>query len=495
MYVATCSFIHFVYPFEFNDRKFRDIQESVVKRHRNSGAGRKLPVWEKHLFPNQDFLPHIADFLNSQTNEHAMGATWRMSSGAMDSPDGIGRNERWFLSVGTRQPIEFRLGWIYLYLFASGIGFLVIEAKPSATDAAVWFDFSHFFRDGRQARIGAHLRDKPAAPHFPGVAGGIDSHPDGKGTVQDLISAVLLEISPGERWWTDAFVRGLLLPWSVLFVDQAAAGDVPDLVYRARNTFHWKQELHLTEADRRLADPNLSPYTDHQWFTFALGGAAFVACNASDNEFFRKTLPDHMRNIYFILYVLVLHQRFALSRLSYRVADCCPDSQRLTNVSEFKDIRDALLRFTARGYFAQVSQHEHHHRFYEACQRTMQVERLYREVSDEVRDLYGAMLLESNENLEKFVTTWTLRLGLLAVVAAILGINLNGYTARTDGIPWWHAALYLALGAAVSVVIQWNLNWRKRRSEARTATKSPKWTATLVNRLKTLVGKAAAGED
>jgi len=494
---SPCSFIRFVYPFEFNDRQFRDIQRSTGDLEWNSGAGRKLPVWEKHAFPNQDFLPHIADFFNSERGEQAMGGAWRMSSSVMDSPEGIGRNERWLLKVGSRQPIEFKLEWIYLYLFAGGVGFLVIEANPLSKDPADWFDFAHFFRDGRQmqrTRFDAHLRDKLATPHFPGLAGGILNHPDGSGTVQDLVSAVLHEISPAERWWTDAFVRGLLLSWSVLFVDHVAAEDVPLLVCRARNTFHWKQDLQLTDVDRRLADPNLLPYTDRQWFTFSLGGASFVAFDASDKEFFRRTLPDHLSKIYFALYLLVLQQRFTLARLSCRVAQCCPDSDQLTDdrVSEFKHIRDALLRFTARGYFTQVSHHEHHHRFYKACREAMQVEQLYREVSDEVRDLYGALLLESNEkqqqssrDLEQFVSTWTLRLGLIAIVAAILGINLRGYTVQADGIPWWHAVLFVLLGVAASVLIQRERNRRKGRREGR--------AATSVKRSKAQVTKAATG--
>jgi cytochrome bd-type quinol oxidase subunit 2 len=124
----------------------------------------------------------------------------------------------------------------------------------------------------------------------------------------------------------------------------------------------------------------------------------------------------------------------------------------------------------------------------------MQVEQLYREVSDEVRDLYGALLLESNErqqqssrDLEQFVSTWTLRLGLIAIVAAILGINLRGYTVQADGIPWWHAVLFVFLGVAASVLIQWERNRRKGLREGR--------AAASVKRSKAQVTKAAAGEN
>ena len=317
------------------------------------------------------------------------------------------------------------------------------------------------------------MRGKPESPYFPGIAGGIQAHPDGKGSLQDLVAGILLRTLPAERWWKDAFVRGMVLPWSVLFIDHVSEDDIPGLVYRARNMFHSKQELHLPDVDRRLADPDLLQYTDRQWFTFALGGAGFIAFDASNEDFFRVQLPRHLGDIYFALYLLVLHQRFTLAKLSYGVADCCPVSEQLDSrrVRKFKEVRYALLRFTARGYFKQASPNEHHHRFYEAFQKAMQVEQLYREVSEEVRDLFDALMLDSNEEQQQLANKLNrvvLTIGLLSVVAAILGINLEGYTVRSDGIPWWHAACFLFLGGVIAWVIQsrWQRARRARHHEA-----------------------------
>lgn len=462
-----CSFVRFVYPFEFKDRNFKDIQQSVGTPPWRSGSG---PVWEKHAFHDQDFLPHIADFFNSDAKDQAMGGAWRMSSGAMDSPEGIGRKEHWSLSVGKgskHPPIEFKVEEISLYLFASEVGLLVIEANPLSNDPAAWFDFVHYFRDGRsQTRIDCHLRGKPESPYFPGIAGGIQAHPDGKGSLQGLVAGILLRTWPPERWWKDAFVRGMVLPWSVLFIDHVSEDDVPGLVYRARNMFHSKQELHLAEVDRRLADPDLLQYADRQWFTFALGGAGFIAFDSSNEDFFRVQLPRHLGDSYFALYLLVLHQRFTLAKLSYGVAECCPVSEQLdsSRVRKFKEVRDALLRFTARGYFTQASPNEHQHRFYAALQKAMQIEQLYREVSEEVRDLFGALMLDSSEKQQQLsnkLNRVVLTIGLLSVVAAILGINVEGYTLHSDGIPWWHAVGFLALGGVIALVIQ--LRWQRAR--------------------------------
>jgi hypothetical protein len=507
MDVAQCSFLRFLYPFEFDTSRFAEIQEDVAALEWTSGGGRKLTLWEKHAFPDQDFFPHIADFFNPDQGNKAMGRAWRLCSGAVESREGIGRKERWFLSVDRRPPIEFTIGWIYLYLFGTGIGFVVIDAKPHSTDPEDWFNFVHFFReiDGHRdkTRIGAQLHENPAAPHFAGVAGGIVSHADGKGTYQEIIEA-LLTIIPRrrDRWWRDAFVPGLLLPWAVLFLDHAPVEEIPHIMYRARNFFHWKQEIHPTENDRRLSDPSLMPYADNQWFTFSLGGAGFVALDASPAPFFRITLPDHLGGIYFMLYVLVLHQRLTLAKLSNQVAHCCPDFDELSaeHVRTFKSIRNAFLRFAARGYFTQVTQHEHHHRFYAACQKAMELDQLYREVSDEVRDFYNAVLLdasekqqESSRELEQFVSTWTMRIGVIALLLSFLGVNLSGYTTQQDGIPWWHALSIVVLGFSVCVVLQ---RWfRRRKTRLDRSLNAGAALASYANQPKAPVTKAAAGEN
>jgi hypothetical protein len=80
----------------------------------------------------------------------------------------------------------------------------------------------------------------------------------------------------------------------------------------------------------------------------------------------------------------------------------------------FERIRDALLLFTARGYFAQVMQQEHHHRCYRKWQETFQVERLYRDVRDEVREMHDYLHMRRTERLQQLAEGQRRRLDRIA---------------------------------------------------------------------------------
>ena len=127
------------------------------------------------------------------------------------------------------------------------------------------------------------------------------------------------------------------------------------------------------------------------WFTHSLDGGAFVSGDLPDTPFFRDQLPEHLHSRYYLLFLLVLHQRFALMKLSRDVAECwhadMDERKEAEQEAAVIRIRSAFLLFTARGYFAQVMQQEHHHQSYRRWQETFQIERLYREVSDEVREM------------------------------------------------------------------------------------------------------------
>lgn len=99
------------------------------------------------------------------------------------------------------------------------------------------------------------------------------------------------------------------------------------------------------------------------------------------------------------------------------------------------------MEFTARGYFIQVVQGEHHHRFYSKWQEVLQVERLYQEVNDEVREMHNDLLLKRSEaeerayrSLEKMVAFFGAAIGIPTLVFTFMGINIYGQTLKTDGL-------------------------------------------------------------
>ncbi len=490
---GTSSFALFVYPFRFQSREF---ETRIAALDAACWAGREGPlrVWEEQEFHTEDLLPYVARYLNPGVAEPPTARLWGLDSGALQSTTGgLGNTAQWRLALPKRSAVSFSLDSVQLALFCAGVGFLSVRVCPTtsadprrpSSDVADWLNFLHYFRFVRGQRdvsVAAQRRTgkDERAPFFPAPAGGEREHPEGRGCFADVLDALLktgARDAESPPWWSEVFIPGQMLPFAALYADQVPDEEKALLVYRVRNFFHAEQVIHPSPQELRLDDhPGLLPYVHDQWFTFSLDGGAFVACNAPRTSFFREELPSHLRGQYYLLFVLALHQRFTLMSLSDEVAKNW--SQERARASAFEGIRDTLLLFTARGYFAQVMQQEHHHRCYTKWQERFQLDRLYQEVRDEIQDMYNELLLRAQEaerrqreRLELIIAA----IGVPALLASFLGINLRGVTTSSDGIEWWAAALGM-LGAIIvgMFLVLKALPWFVRRQEESSSPRAAK---------------------
>jgi len=357
---------------------------------------------------------------------------------------------------------------VQLSLFRVGVGFLTFSAKPKSQEIADWLDFLHSFRFIRGQRgVGLRMERRTGidqiSPFFPQPAGGSEKHPDGKGNFAEIVNAILNTAAiegdtKGADWWQEVFVPGQLIPFATLYVDgqDMSEKDIAELLYRVRNFFPSERVIQPAPDDLRFDHPSLLAYAERMWFVFSLEGGAFVAVNAPETDFFRRELPSHLRNEYFLLFLLTLHQRFALMSLSQQVSEHWLRGDEGERAKAFERIRDTLLEFTARGYFSQAMQREHHHRVYQRWQEIFQLERLYQEVSDEVREMHEFLQMRQSKKLEERLNFLTFVIGIPALLFGFLSINLYRITAKEEGLPiWW--ALSLTVIAFVIGLIWWRM--------------------------------------
>jgi len=400
-------------------------------------------IWEADKFPSKDLLAHVSNYLNpsgdSQEShnsplEEATAKIWKITDAALRSMDGLGSNADWYLNVGDIN-VPFKFIDFQMMLFRVGVGFVTVKTYPLSVNISDWLNFIHYFRfawGGREVSVQAqrefqidpHTREKEVKDFFPALFGNISKEADKSHTFGELISALLKTgaISDKENiWWCEVFVPEQLLPYSILYIDNMAKESIPRFIYKMQNFFHYNQEIQPASTDLLLEDrPNLLSYADQQWFIFSLEGGAFVAVDAKETQFFRATLPDHLRNQYFLLFLLSLHQRFALISISDDVAKHWLKKEGQDREKAFINIRDRMLAFTARGYFTQVMQREHHHRCYRKWQETFQIKELYQEVSDEVRDLHEYLLTRQSKRVENLTLVLNLAAFIIGPPAIVL---------------------------------------------------------------------------
>lgn len=473
MKVADCSEVLFVYPFLFDPDTF-DQRHNQSEKAYWQGRERSLQVWERGKFPPDDLLAHVRDYLNPPEGRLPTALLWKMKGEALQSWSGLGSRADWTL-VLSRKEIPFQFNEVQLSLFRIGVGFVTIAAQPKGSELSDWLDFLHYFRfaggeRGVQVQAQRRAGKDQWQPFFPPPAGGIEKLEEAKAkneevTFYHILKAVLntlalSDMEQTEGWWQEVFVPGQLIPFAVLYADSEDASDqqIAELLYRVRNFFPADRPIVPAPGDLRSDHPSLLEYAKRMWFVFSLEGGAFVAVNAPATDFFRDTLPKHLREQYFLLFLLASHQRFALMSLSQHVAEHWLQGSERERARTFERLRQRLLEFTARGYFAQVMQREHHHRVYRRWQETLQNEQLYREVSDEVREMHEYLLSVQTNRLERRINLLGAFIGIPALVFGFLSINLLGITAKEEGLSIWVASLFAIGGFLLGGVVWWLLS-------------------------------------
>ncbi len=442
------SSIRFVYPFTFDGGDI-DAHAAALRAAETTLGENTRRLWRPLRLTTDDLLSHVAGFVAPPEGAELTTSAWHLEDDVLRSPAGLGAGAKhpgadWTLA--TRQgDVAFVVESIDVVLFSHGVGFCVVAAAPVRDAVDDWFTFLHFFRFVAGRRSCDISATRTAAPGPDGAVRRDSFVPHvgslgGDGATRwhfgQVIAELLGSAAAGDRassWWEEIFVPGMMLPYASLFVDGAAPDAAPELLHRLRNFFHAKQWIHPSAHELRLDDGGLLPYAANQWFFCSLNGGGFLASNPPATEFFRTTLPKHIETQYFLLFLLALEQRFVLMMLSQQVSHRWvaqdADSSDRARTLAFGRIRDALLAFTAQGYFAQTMQEEHHHRYYACWQRVFQLQRLYDEVAAEVREMHSYLDLRQRTRTEVVARAHERRSrtleGRLNLVTWLLGIPVS----------------------------------------------------------------------
>lgn len=422
------SFSKFIYPFIFDKNNFKNRIEIINSLSIYIRDDESL-IWEKVSFPKEDLMPHVAKYLNPEKNEEEPTAIiWKMRADVLQSHKGYGSSLEWNL-IRRNICIPFELKCVELILFRVGIGFILFDIEPKEkTDFNVWLDFLHYFRfingyrDVKiliERKVGSNEKEK----FFPEPAGGVSKHPNGEGLFREIIDSILLSCSVNSdqnKWWVDVFIPDQLIPYAALLFESAEENMIPTTIYKVRNFFHSKQTIIPSDEDLSPFHESLLQYTRNQWFLFSLEGSTFVAFNPPENEFFNNTLISHLKEKYLLLYLIVLHQRFCLMKLSAAVSEKWLIGNESKKCQSFQTIQNDLLEFTARGYFTQVMQSAHHHRYYRKWHEIFQLDKLYQEVYDEVQDMHNYLQLQRTQKIENKLNFIAWILGIPAIALAFL---------------------------------------------------------------------------
>jgi hypothetical protein len=474
MLVGSESFVTLVYPVTFEPDMFDELSAGMDRAR----WGELENLWTPATVPTEDLLRSVGEFLEPPPGARRSARVWRLDGNALQSTRGLGAggSEPWEM-VTRSSTIPFQLKNVHLGLLQPGVALLSLRLTPQSQEPNDWFDFMHFARFQRRPErsrlrmrrrkgINATTREPEYEPFFPPPAGGVAAHPQGEGTLGEIITALLSSASAGKHWWHEVYVPGQLIPYSALFFEGVPAEEQLRFLLRLEAYFHARQELHPSPADLDLQGENRVAYARDQYFVLTLDGSSFVAFDAPQTPFFRETLPAHLRSEYFILFLMTLYQRFALMLLEDEISSGwalgTDDEQRETVL---RKVRDRLLMFTAQGHFTQVVQRQHHHRCYRRWQEIFQIDQLYAEVHRAASDMHDYLEAKRDSRIQTGLRRVDVRMRQIAFLLAPPSLALSFLNAAGWANPWTAVcgiAGGMTLGWLASSLVQKQLDRRFR---------------------------------
>jgi hypothetical protein len=479
------SFLRLVYAFELGVASMRELRTAMRAATDSWELGNDQIVGDstltrhvQELFQRPANAPSLLVFhyapARNGPKSWPKSASWvrPRSASRAGSPEvalnfGASRKDRWFGPS--------------LWLFDMGLGYLTIDVRPASDQASVWLDALHCLRLGAAERAGK-VRFHPEEDQAGAGA-------RGDRTLYQLASEWLASLLPWDAADGGGIepidLRNQLRSFAALYFRSSPLASPPHDLQR-RLLY---QICDLAPSWRPL-DPPIGAGADHvrgayfeysqqAYFVATREGCAFVACDKDlSHPFWRENMPEHLRQIYFTVYLLTQYQRQAIERLRRLVADHGRDAQ-IAN-DEWLEIRKLSAKVKSHGFFVELAQSNNHSRFERMVRDLAEVDRLF-DLTTKAVDATVALQIEAHEQAKaehvrlqeadarRRQRAWTIAGGTLAaptLLFTLLNVNIRGWTTGPEeGLSWaWVLSLGIASGLVGCLGSVWLIGGRERRN-------------------------------
>ena len=134
---------------------------------------------------------------------------------------------------------------------------------------------------------------------------------------------------------------------------------------------------------------------DNIFFSSAIEGSAMLCIAKAENKSFIANIHDTFNRQYFLIYLLVLLQRYTLLSLEQRLTEF--ESTEKDDDEALWNLIDIICRIKVNCYYTDVSIYTHHSQFYQHCCRNMHIQETFKEVGDKVE----LLKLTTEKNLQQ----------------------------------------------------------------------------------------------
>ena len=459
------SSIRLVYSFQADALTLQRVRDACSARPDQWKDARTTAIGEGAL------TGHAAELLEQMGNGVPL-AVFELHAGPRGNRSGL-----WPLSGvwktgrgNSKRSIELGFQAPHLWLFDIGAGFVVFDINGLGPNPRDWLSALHNLRQLKLRKSAGELTFY------------MDSDEPQTG-FQSLLQNLLGSLLPSQpTWWGQVDIKQQLRSFATLYVAR-------DRTYPAPHDFERRilyqvGELAPPERSFSLPDDTAEDRLRGEHYCYAKGahfvasreGCSFVAIDADlDHPFWSSTMPDHLRRVYFVTYLLTQYQRQAIELLRRKVAKAGRDQN--ISADEWHEIRQLSAAVKSHGYFVEVAQSNNHARFEQMVRGLAQVDRLF-ELTTKAVDEVTSLKLEEHERVKAAAQQqrerdlarkqhyWTIGAAAVAFASLLLtflNVNIAGIT-DGDGLSLT-TVLLLTLGTLLIGVLLGA--WLAPRTESR----------------------------
>ncbi|MBQ8548134.1 MAG: hypothetical protein IJ427_06500 [Lachnospiraceae bacterium] len=359
-------------------------------------------------------------------------------------------------------PYSVAVNEIALYLFESGVGFVEMECGFESQSVSDYISCNYFLTE---IKSGANYF--VAQKRVWNVEEKREERTETRFTVRELLQKVLEPVSGvkefySEKEWGHTQEKGII--YSYLYLEEKTE-DFERWIHNIRNNY--KETYKVLQRYKSLEeDPNVRQQFENSYWVTSYNGTINVSHktdNDATNLFFEKDFFSKMHSTYYILFLAVLHQRFALLKAMTESVEISnlnlgyEDTKR--QLVQIGDYRLQVHRLKCRAFFEKPSYVQHVNDYYELIETSYCVDELYSDLSmrleevEQICDVYVERINAHEERLSKrrnakveiFVSVFGTIVGLLTVLneAWELLEKLFGIPQGTLSVPVLVLALFL----------------------------------------------------
>lgn len=345
-----------------------------------------------------DYAEHLVTA--DRMRHEAVGTRWVMRQGARKAY-GLPSNFNHPITCRVKeQEWTFSITGVELYLFETQVGFLQYNiAFPDELPLDEQIEAVYYLKKLKNYSHSLHFEQKKSKEAY------------------ETRSLQLSELSVGllSGFEPKTFFEGnrdhpteALVIQSVAInrMAEEAEPEIGHFLFHMRRSFKSTYKASATEKEV-LQHPNLLRIFENSTWGISLEGLANIVTETDDsatNQFFDTQYFHHVSNTYVYLYLLVLHQKYALLHLSNEASHLTHmlDNHRDDPAEQSRvlsHMNDRIVWFLLRSSYKYVSRSSHHAELYEWMRSRLQIEELF----EEIHEATGALraLIETAERQQR----------------------------------------------------------------------------------------------